>query len=1084
MQNSFMKTSVRLLFSIIWFISVAGCSKQVSVATTSDTDLEKGFISPPDSIKTSVYWYWISGNISKEGVQKDLEAMKAVGINRAFIGNIGLDSSKVKLFSNEWWEITHAALKKASELGIDIGMFNCPGWSQAGGPWIQPSQSMRYLASVKTRVVGGKEVNVRLPKPDANFQDVKVVAYPYYKENDFYLSNSNAVVSSKQLAGEALKLMDGDMSSEVSLKPDQAECYIVANDTFPVRNLTIYTAHRATKMQGELLVKEGRNYKTLVQFIIDRTNPMVEVGFDAYAPVTITVPRTVAKEFCLKFSDIMQGSGLKEIQLSAMPKVERYSEKSLAKMYQTPLPYWKEYQWRQQADAATPDLSLDPEKILDITDYFSNEMLSWNAPAGEWQVVRYGMLPTLMENGPAADEGRGLEVDKMTAAYLPHHFDSFLGQIMTRIPPQDRASLKVCVADSYEKGGQNFTDTFLKDFKERYGYDAFPFLPVFHGVVVGSQNISDRFLWDVRRLVADKLAYEHIGAMRELVHEYGLTMWLENYGHWGFPGEFLQYGGQSDEVAGEFWSEGDLGNIENRAASSCAHIYGKQKVSSESFTCGGKPFSRYPATMKQRGDLFFSEGINNTLLHLYISQPQDTLAPGMNAPFGNEFNRLNTWFSHMDLFVQYLKRTNFMLQQGLNVADIAYFIGEDVPKMTGITEPALPKGYQFDYINSEVILNGLTVKDGWLTLPHGTRYKVLVLPNLETMRPELLAKIKKLVEKGALVLGPKPLRSPSYENYPSADREVKKLADELWGDVDGVKVKYASYGKGMIMNGMSLEEVFSLIHYIPDFGTTVNTPVLYNHRDLGKTQVYFVTNQSDSTVIVAPKFRVKNRIPELWEPVSGNVRVLPSFASEGEATIVPLKLEAYESAFVVFRSVGQKETDKPDVNLNYPIPSEVYEVDTPWILTFDSIKKGPREDIRMNILSDLSTSKDERIKYYSGSIHYSTTIQFPQKITKGEWFLRLTDVAVMAKVKINGKYIGGVWTAPYKLKITDGVLQPGNNTLDIEVVNTWVNRLVGDSFLPVDERSTYIPFNTWTPHAELQKSGLIGDVKLECVIFK
>lgn len=1055
-----MKTSLRLLFSMVWLISLAGCSNQVPVPAISDADLEKGFVTPPDSIQTSVYWYWISGNISKEGVQKDLEAMKAVGINRAFIGNIGLEASQVKLFSDEWWEITHTALKKASELGIDIGLFNCPGWSQAGGPWIRPDQAMRYLTSVGKKVVGGKRVDVKLAKPDANFQDVKVMAYPYYKENDFVLSSSVIPISAQS---------------------DKAECHLVAKDSFPARSLTIYTEHSATRMQGELLAKEGTGYKSLVTFDIDRTNPMIEVGFDAYAPITITIPKTVAKEFCVRFSRIMPGSGLKEIQLSAMPRVERYSEKTLAKMYQTPLPYWNEYQWRQQADSLTAELSIDPESILDVTEYFRNDILSWDAPEGVWQIVRYGMLPTMIENGPAADEGRGLEVDKMTSAFLQHHFDSFLGQIMDRIPSEDRTSLKVCVADSYEKGGQNFTDTFLKDFKDRYGYDAFPFLPVYNGVVVKSQDASDRFLWDVRRMVADKLAYEHIGAMRELVHKYGLTMWLENYGHWGFPGEFLQYGGQSDEVAGEFWSEGELGNIENRAASSCAHIYGKTKVSSESFTCGGKPFSRYPATMKQRGDLFFSEGINNTLLHVYISQPQDSVAPGMNAPFGNEFNRLNTWFPHMDLFVQYLKRTNFMLQQGLNVADVAYFIGEDTPKMTGVTDPALPKGYQFDYINSEVIINRLTVEDGLLTLPHGTQYKVLVLPKLETMRPELLAKIKGLVADGALVLGPKPLRSPSLENYPQADNEVKRLADELWGEVDGVKVKHAAYGKGQIMSGMSLEEVFELIDYVPDLETSADAPVLYNHRNLGKTQIYFVTNQSNTTITVEPKFRVKGMVPELWEATSGNIRALPAFVSDAESTTVPLKLEAYESVFVVFRSSGKAMTDNTDINLNYPVPSETYSVDTPWTLSFDSSKKAPAGIVEMNVLSDLSASEDECVKYYSGTIHYSTTVQLPEKLTEGEWFLKLTDVAVMAKVKINGKYIGGLWTAPYKLKIGDGVLKPGENRLDIEVVNTWVNRLIGDSALPIAERSTYIPFNTWTPEAELPKSGLIGDVKLKCI---
>ena len=327
------------------------------------------------------------------------------------------------------------------------------------------------------------------------------------------------------------------------------------------------------------------------------------------------------------------------------------------------------------------------------------------------------------------------------------------------------------------------------------GYHPLPFLPAYEGYVVGSEDRSDRFLWDLRRLIADKVAYDYVGGLREVCHKYGLTTWLENYGHWGFPGEFLQYGGQSDEIGGEFWSFGDLGNIENRAASSCGHIYGKQKISAESFTSGGTPFSCYPAMMKQRGDRFFTEGINNTLLHVYISQPSEEREPGMNAWFSSEFNRLNTWYPQMDLFTSYLKRVNYMLQQGLNIADVAYFIGEDAPKMTGIVDPELLKGYQFDYINAEVIERDLFVKDGLLTLPHGTQYRILVLPKLETMRPELLAKIKKLIEDGAVVLGPAPKRSPSGESFPTADRQVEKLAGELWSGLDGRSVKAVKRGK-------------------------------------------------------------------------------------------------------------------------------------------------------------------------------------------------------------------------------------------------------------------------------------------------
>jgi len=320
--------------------------------------------------------------------------------------------------------------------------------------------------------------------------------------------------------------------------------------------------------------------------------------------------------------------------------------------------------------------------------------------------------------------------------------------------------------------------------------------------------------------------------MREIAHKHGLTLWLENYGHWGFPGEFLQYGGQSDEVSGEYWSEGTLGDIENRAASSCAHIYGKTKVSAESFTAAGNDFGRYPALMKQRGDRFFAEGINNTLLHVNIAQPSDTV-PGMNAWFGNEFNRNNTWFSQIDLFTSYLKRCNYMLQQGLNVADAAYFIGEDAPKMTGTTDPALPRGYQFDYINGEVLLDHMTVKDGKWTLPHGTQYRILVLPKLETMRPELIERLKTLVAEGGVLLGPAPRRSPSLEGYPLADKKVAETASELWKGIDGKTVKAGKYGKGTVLNGMDMAEALAYIDCEPDFSTDSPVHVDYGHRDTG-----------------------------------------------------------------------------------------------------------------------------------------------------------------------------------------------------------------------------------------------------------
>ncbi len=730
-----------LLFSTI--LAFSACKKERS-SEPSFSAIESGFKNIPDSVQTSIYWYWISDNISGDGVIKDLESMKKVGINRAFIGNIGLNdlpSGRVKIFTDEWWDIIHTALKKATELNIDIGIFNSPGWSQSGGPWIKPEQSMRYLNSSETHVTGPRQLNIKLEAPDQDFQRVKVIAYKIPDGSDTNYRSLNPEISSVPDLDNIRNIMDGDTSTFVLLHRDNKLIVdIQMPETYSVRSLIIQTARIPVKAHVEFINKTDGGDVTIKDFDIDRSNPDLTVGFDPYAPVVISVPETKSRAFRLVFTGGYPSGGISEIDLSSLARVERYPEKSLAKMFQTPLPYWNEYMWPVQPESEDKSQAIDPLQVQDITKQVNSDgVLAWKVPEGEWVIMQTGMTSTGVVNEPATPEGTGLEADKMSKKHIAYHFDSFLGEILKKIPPQDRKSWKVVVEDSYERGGQNWTDGFIEEFNARYGYDPVSYMPVLRGYVVGSRDVSDRFLWDLRRLVADKIAKDYVGGLRDISNKNGLTTWLENYGHWGFPAEFLQYGGQSDEIGGEFWSEGDLGNIENRAASSCAHIYGKKKVSAESFTCGGAPFTRYPGKMKQRGDRFFTEGINNTLLHVYIHQPED-IPPGVNAWFGNEFNRHNTWFGQMDIFIKYLKRANFMLQQGNYVADVAYFIGEDVPKMTGICNPPLPAGYSFDYINSEVIMNRLKVKNGRLVLPDGMSYRVLVLPELETMRPELLKK--------------------------------------------------------------------------------------------------------------------------------------------------------------------------------------------------------------------------------------------------------------------------------------------------------------------------------------------------------
>jgi len=1086
-MNQGQRLKLILLLSLFSFNGLA--QNITSPFNNTAAGLEEGFHNPPDSIQTSIYWYWMSDNISAAGVIKDLHAMKKVGINRAFIGNIGYPSTpygKVKLFSEQWWAILDTALHTATKLNIEIGIFNSPGWSQSGGPWVKTSQSMRYLTSTEKKVKGGLKVNIKLDKPKDEFQDVKVLAFPAPEGYGQHLSGLKPVIKTNVAVSGAAALADGDYTHTVKLpagQPVQIDLKIPGK--FTARSLVIYPAHRSLKAKAELQVFDGTIYTTIKKFDIDRSNPALNVGFDPFAPVSVSFPEIASGDFRLIISSASEGFGLNEIEISAAPVIEDYSGKTLAKMFQSPLPYWNEYQWKAQAVVGSSAMLIDPGKVIDVSAGLSTDgSFSWKFPAGDWIVMRTGMTPTKVTNSPASAEGTGLEVDKMSKEHIASHFDSFLGEILRRIPAEHRKTWRVAVEDSYETGGQNWTDQMQEKFVAAYGYDPTPYLPVITGKVVGSQDRSDRFLWDLRRLIADRVAYDYVGGLKAISNKHGLTTWLENYGHWGFPGEFLQYGGQSDEIGGEFWSEGELGDIENRAASSAAHIYGKNKVSAESFTAGGKSYARYPALMKQRGDRFFTEGINNTLLHLFIQQP-DERVPGINAEFGNEFNRHNTWFSYMDLFTAYLKRCNYMLQQGKYVADVAYFIGEDAPKMTGVTDPALPAGYAFDYINAEVLMTRTVVKDGRLVLPDGMNYGLLVLPKLETMRPELLAKIRILVEQGANILGPAPFRSPSLQGYPNADQEVKKLAAALWGGVPATEKSFRKYGKGQVMQNVGMQEALNQLQIRPDFSLTQEVPVLYIHRRLADKDIYFISNQTSKELQISPSFRVSGMEPSLWDPVQGVTRALPEYiAADGQIT-VPLKLAPLESFFLVFKATEKQRVHNQGQNLpserrivkNFPELQLVKELTGSWELYFEDQQRGPKKTVVFNQLEDWTKRAEDSIRYYSGTVRYQKMFTHKPHSGSERIILETGEIRGMAKVKVNGKEIGGLWTAPWRIDISPA-LKPGENKLEIFVVNTWVNRLIGDSMLEPEQRTTWTSVNPFKPVNQLEPSGLTGQVRL------
>lgn len=873
--------------------------------------LQQGFANPPEQTKPWCYWYWITDHLSKEGITKDLEAMARVGIGEALMGNIFLDgmvAGDTKVLSENWWQLVEHAIREGGRVGVNIGLFNCPGWSQSGGPWIQPQQSMRYLSSSELRLTGPRKFSGKLAAPAQSFQDVAVLAFPAPASDADHLSqHAPKLTCSPQITGPE-RLVDGNPDTAAVLLSGPGANSAVAIDIElaaprTVRSLTLTPSGEPLGATCELQAADANGVlQTVRHFPCDRSNMKVNVGPMPRGPVTVAFAPITSQHFRLTFSGFF-GCGaaatLAEIDLSGAARVESYVEKQLAKMHPTPLPLWDAYRWQQPAELDSSAHSIRQAQIQDLSARLSPDgQLTWDVPAGEWIVQRIGMAPTGTMNSPASPEGSGLEVDKMNRELVKQHFAAFIGQLLKRMPAADRKALTRVIADSYEMGSQNWTDGFGPRFQQRYGYDPQPWLPVLSGRVVGSADQSERFLWDLRRLVADQIATEYVGGLREACAANGLGLWLENYGHWGFPSEFLKYGSESDRIGGEFWVTGDLGSIECRAASSCANTYGKPFVSAESFT-GGPPFQNAPGALKARGDWSFCEGVNHVVLHVNIHQPSDDKVPGINAWFGTEFNRHNTWFEQSKAWIDYERRCCWLLQQGWRVADVAYFIGEDAPKMTGLRKPDLPPGRDFDFVNADIIERAMTVKNGLLTLPHGVSFRVLVLPEQETMRPELLRKVRDLIRDGAVVMGRPPVRSPSLQGFPSSDAEVKKLAAEIWGAKALPDTGERKFGQGKAIWGSSLETVFGSLGVPPDFQSSA--PLRYTHRRDGGTDIYFLANPKPRSVTATVCLRGGARRPELWWPASGRIE-RPAVYEFGDGTVrLPITFEPLASAFVVLR---------------------------------------------------------------------------------------------------------------------------------------------------------------------------------------
>ena len=879
---------------------LASCLLALTCSLVLGADpLQQNFVTPPDSTKPYMYWYWLNNNASAKGISADLEAMRQAGIGEVFIGHVvsdGIPEGTVPILSPAWWKLVAHAVGEGDRLGVRVGMFNGPGWSQSGGPWMKPEQSMRYLVSAETCVTGGQTFRGVPPKHAKAIQDVALIAYPAPR-NDAETARPVRVTCAPQVGTLAALLTSGAGTCALPRAPLTLDLEFAAPAL--LQTLTLDFGDSPVRLAGTLESVRNGTATKVRDLALYRTNLSTAMGPLVTAPFVFTFAPTETDHLRLTFTQLDGKPVVRDIAFSSAARIDFGAEKQLGRMYPEPVPPVDAFLWPRQPEPAA-GTAVDAARIVDLTSKTDRDgALVWQAPAGsDWVIARIGMASTGVKCGPTPPQAQGLECDKMSRAAVDSHFDGMIGEFLRRIPANQRKGFQHITLDSYEVGPQNWTDGMTQIFKKTYGYAPTPWLACLSGRVIGSRGQTDRFLWDWRRLVADLIARNYVGGLKAAANRHGLKTWLENYGHWGFPGESLQYGGASDDIGGEYWLWNTLGDVECRLATSTAHVYGKKVVSAESFT-SGKNFVQTPANMKTRGDWCMTQGINHFVLHVYTHQPYD-VTPGIVPWFGTDFNRNSTWFKEYGKgWTDYLRRCCFLLQQGTHEADVAYFFGEDTPRMNGLQDPPLPQGYDYDYINAEVLLTRASCKNGRLTLPDGQSYRALVLPPSETMTPRLLEKLATFVKQGLVLVGNPPLRSPSLSGYPACDAEVREASQSLWGDVSAPVVDRA-VRKGRVFRGHTLEQVFRKLGVPPDFACA-SKEVLWIHRTSEDADLYFISNQTEKPLSITPEFRVTGKQPELWDAVSGTTCEPALFDVGPAVTRMPLRLDPAGSVFVVFR---------------------------------------------------------------------------------------------------------------------------------------------------------------------------------------
>lgn len=1104
-----------LLLSII-FNSMAG-------------DIKHLWSAPPKDAKPWVFWYWMQGAVSKEGITADLEAMKQNGIAGAYLMPIKGVPEKpwltpsVEQLSPLWWEMVKYAFTEADRLGVEIGFHICDGFALAGGPWITPELSMQKVVWKSTQVSGGKQIDITLPQPESYkgyYKDIAIFAYPTPKGENVSSYDVKPKVSTSIANTDAQFL--AIENNEENFR-SESPCWIQYTFDSPFTCRTIQVIPSGNNFQAQRLTIESSDDGIHFRKIIQLTPPRQGWQNQDFA-MTHSIPETTARYFRFVYDkegsepgseDLdaakwKQSLKIKGIQLSSDVRINQFEGKNGSVWRVSP----------RTTDNQIPNsLSINQKYLIDITQFADNNgKLNWKASKGNWTILRMGHTSTGHTNATGG-KGAGLESDKFNPEAIRLQFDSWFGKALD-VAGKDLASrvVKVFHVDSWECGSQNWSPVFRNEFKKRRGYDLVTYLPVMAGIPINSADFSERVLYDVRQTISELVVDKFYKELKTMVNERGIQFSAENVSPTMLSDGMLHYQ-HVDIPMNEFWLQSPTHDKPNDVldAVSGAHIYGKNIIQAESFTQLRTMWNETPAMVKSLQDREYALGINKLCYHVYVHNPWLDRKPGMTLDgIGFYFQRDQIWWNLGRAWVDYATRCQALLQYGKPVVDIAVFTGEELPRRSILPDrlvPFLPglfgeekveaekirlanvgtpshqmpvgvnhssnitdasqwvnalRGYHYDSFNADALIRLATAKEGKIVLPDGLKYDILVIPGKHPMQPDADYMSQEVANKIAELVksGCKVMINELPDKTTGINNNVTNL---VWDNSIKNKTIALPY------TNETLDNLGVTRDFIAIENNQYAKDIAFTHRKGSDADIYFISNQKAEKRNVSISLREYGRNVELWNPVTAEINSDVNWEIKDNRTVFHLDLDENESVFVVL----QTPTDKTENKSAAYRKTESILVNSPWSVQFDTTQRGIKNAVEFKTLTDWSENTNDSIKYYSGEAVYMNTFTLsPAKDRK--YIISFDEIHDLAGVKVNGISCGIIWTKPYSLDITKA-LKEGTNHIEITVANTWANRMMGDEDFGIEKDEKK---KIWTnaryrlPEKKLVKSGLVGNVTI------